>query len=139
MVKQESGVRSQGSKIKRALRIDTPSKRPFGILFAIHMLGWADRNICPPAICEGLGSMTESPWACSRAATDRMNWNGQERTGSIRTPPTCCGTWMKSASGRRERERPEYSDGGWSAPLVTSESDALRRAIAGESFRESMN
>jgi hypothetical protein len=59
--------------------------------------------------------------------------------GSIRTPPTCCGTWMKSASGRRERERPEYSDGGWSAPLVTAESDALRRAIAGESFRESMN
>jgi HAD superfamily hydrolase (TIGR01509 family) len=38
---------------------------------------------------------------CSPAATARTSWSGPGRTGSTRTPPTCCGTWTKSASGPR--------------------------------------
>ncbi len=73
--------------------------------FPQALVGWLRRHTVCRILASGLkGSSCPRGRArlvldCYPEVTARTSWSVPELTGSIRIPPTCCGTWMKLAFG----------------------------------------
>jgi hypothetical protein len=40
-------------------------------------------------------------WSCAMSCTKTMNWSRKRTTGSPRTPPATCGTWVRTRASSR--------------------------------------